>query len=402
MDDARDTVPVARAVDVARRLYAALAAGDRAALDDLVAPDFVGRLAEGMPGGAGGVHRGAADMRRDGWGGIARHFAARAEPAEFAPLADGRLLVTGRYTGRGRRGGGPVDAAFAHVVTVVDGRVTALDQYTDTARWARAAPPLRTVLLDVADGLATLTLHRPERANAIDETVAEDLARAATLLAEDAAVRAVLLRADGPTFTPGGDIRLFRDTAAAELPARLRSMIDAYHRAIDRLTSIDAPLVAAVRGAAAGGGLGLVCAADLVVAADDAVFATGYGAIGMTSDGGNSWFLPRLVGLRRAQELYLTGRRLTAAEAMEWGLVTRVVPADEVDAEAARLAGDLAAGPTRSFGAVRRLLRRSFDTGLRDQLAAEQASIVAAARTADTREGVTAFVERRRPRFTGR
>ena len=354
-----------------------------------------------MPFGVGGEHRGAAEMRRHGWGGIARHFTACAEPEQITPLADGRLLVTGRYVGQGRRGGGPVDAAFAHVVSVDDGRITALEQYTDTARWAEAAPPFSTLTLEVTEGLATITLDRPERGNAIDPAFTRDLARAATLLAEDDGLRAVLLTATGPMFSAGGDITVFTDTPPAELPDRLRAMIDPFHVALDRLASLDAPVIAGVRGAAAGGGLGIVCTADIVVAGEDAVFTTGYGGIGMVADGGNSWNLPRMIGMRRAQEMFLTNRRITAAEALDWGLVTSVVPSEEVDAEAGRIAGRLAAGPTRSFGAMRRLLRQSFDTPLRDQLAAEEDSIIAATRTADTVEGVTAFVERRRPKFTG-
>ncbi|GAA1863337.1 hypothetical protein GCM10009772_43790 [Pseudonocardia alni subsp. carboxydivorans] len=156
-----------------------------------------------------------------------------------------------------------------------------------------------------------------------------------------------------------------------------------------------------MHGAAAGVGLGLVCAADLVVAAQEAVFTTAYGGIGLTSDAGVSWFLPRLVGLRRAQEMFLTGRRLTAAEALDWGLVTTVVPDDEVDAAAREHAASVAAGPTRAFGAVRRLLRRSGDTDLHTHLADEQDSVVEAGRGSDLLEGARALAERRRPRFTG-
>lgn len=396
-----DQVLTASPTELAERLYAALAEGDRDALDTLLHPEFEGRLSDGMPGGAGGAHHGPEAMRRDGWGRIARNFSARAVAERFLPLADGRLLVTGRYVGSGRRGGGPLDAAFAHLVSVADGRISALEQYTDTAAWVRAASLFRTLTLEVADGVAHVRLNRPDQANTIDPEMTRDLAELATRLAEDGSVRAVLLGGNGPMFTAGGDIDVFVETPPDRLPAALRRMIDDYHRALERLTEIDAPLVVAVRGAAAGGGLGLVCAADVVIAAEDAVFATGYGAIGMTSDGGNSWWLPRLVGLRRAQELYLTGRRLPAAEALDWGLVTQVLPDAEVEPAAAALAARLATGPTRSFGHIRRLLRDGHQVTLRDQLAAERESIVAVAGSADTREGVTAFTEHRRPRFTG-
>jgi 2-(1,2-epoxy-1,2-dihydrophenyl)acetyl-CoA isomerase len=125
---------------LARRLYDALAALDLPALDELLDPDFEGRLAVGMPFGVGGEHHGADAMRRDGWGAIGRHFVARAEPDRFLPLVDGRMLVTGRYLGHGRRGGGPLEAAFAHLVTVRDGRIAGLEQFTDTAEWVAAAP----------------------------------------------------------------------------------------------------------------------------------------------------------------------------------------------------------------------------------------------------------------------
>jgi 2-(1,2-epoxy-1,2-dihydrophenyl)acetyl-CoA isomerase len=232
--------------------------------------------------------------------------------------------------------------------------------------------------------------------------MAADLLEAATLIAENSAVRAVLIAGNGPNFTVGGDLAVFTGTAREELPDRLRRMIDSYHLAIERLTSIDAPVVAAVRGGAGGGGLGLMYAADIVVAADDARFALGYGALGLTADGGNTWFLPRMVGVWRAQELFLLNRRLTAEEALQFGLVSRLVASDAVEAEATALAAKLAAGPTLAYGAVRRMLRQSGETGLSDQLDAEKESIIAAARSDDAAEGIAAFMAKRRPQFHGR
>jgi 2-(1,2-epoxy-1,2-dihydrophenyl)acetyl-CoA isomerase len=387
--------------DLARSLYAALAAGDRDRLDALLHPDFVGEIAEGMPFGIGGRHEGASAMRRNGWGAIARHFTARAEPERFLEVGKGRLLVTGRYRGEGKQGGSPLDAAFAHLITFEEGRIRVLEQYTDTARWRDAASRLRTVLLDFADGVAILRLNRPEQGNAINEEMAADLEEAATRIAESSGVRAVMIAGNGPNFTLGGDVNLFAGTPREQLPHRLRRMIDGYHQAIERLTSIDAPVVAAVRGAAAGGGLGLLYVADIVIAADDARFALGYGALGLTSDGGNTWFLPRMVGMRRAQELFLLNRRLTAREALEFGLISRLVPSDAVEGEAAAVAANLAAGPTRAYGAMRRMLRQSFETGLGDQLHAEKESIIGVSRTDDAREGIAAFAAKRRPQFRG-
>ena len=147
--------------------------------------------------------------------------------------------------------------------------------------------------------------------------------------------------------------------------------------------------------------MGLLYAADIVVAADNARFALGYGALGLTADGGNTWFLPRMVGMRRAQELFLLNLRLTAQEAQAFGLVSRLAPDDAVEAEALTLAATLAAGPTRAYGAVRRMLRQSFETGLSNQLEAEKQSIVAASRSDDAQEGIAAFVAKRRPQFRG-
>ncbi|AVT82234.1 hypothetical protein RPYSC3_33740 [Rhodopseudomonas palustris] len=387
--------------DLARSLYDALSRGDRQQLDQLLHPEFVGEIAEGMPFDIGGTHDGAAAMRRNGWGGIARHFEARAEPDNFREIGADGLLVTGRYRGRGRSGG-PLDAAFAHNLTFDGDQIRALRQYTDTARWRDAAGASGAVQLDIVEGIATLRLNRPEQGNAINEAMASDLNAAVKTIADASGVRAIVIAGAGANFTVGGDVALFAGTEPDRLPGRLRSMIDAYHLAIERLTSFDAPVIAAVRGAAAGGGLGLLYAADIVVAAHDARFALGYAALGLTSDGGNTWFLPRMVGIRRAQELFLLNRRLTADEALAYGIVSRVVADGEVENEAFGLAKKLAAGPTKAYGAMRRLLRQSFETSLREQLGDECESIVLAARTDDAREGVVAFANKRRPDFRGR
>lgn len=404
--------------DLARALYRALADGDREALDGLLHPQFEGRVADGMPLGVGGGHDGPGAMRRGFWGVLGRHFEARAEPDEMHELDDGRLLVTGSYTGRASASGRPLHASFAHVLTVADDRIRRLVQFTDTQRWADALGPapasepsgqrsaqgrrsLSVIEYEVADGLATVRLNRPEAGNALDPAMAEDLAEVATRCAEDGRVRAVLLAASGPTFSYGGDVALFSATPGPELGATLRRMIDLYHSAIARLADLDAPVVAAVRGAAAGGALGLLHCADVVVAAQDSTFLLGYGALGLSSDGGNSWFLPRLVGLRRAQQMFLQQRALSAPEAVEWGLVSEIVPADSVESAAAATARQLAAGPTRAFGVVRRLLRDAMSTPLGEQLAAEQRTIVEVSATADAAEGIASFAAKRPPRFSG-
>ncbi|MEX0665296.1 MAG: enoyl-CoA hydratase-related protein [Acidimicrobiia bacterium] len=258
------------------------------------------------------------------------------------------------------------------------------------------------VVLDIAEnGVAHLTLNRPDAANAINLDLARALAEAASKLADSKDARAVLLSGRGDRFCGGGDVRAFA-TATGQggaLPKRLTGIVGALHEAIEAFDRLDAPIVSAVQGSAAGAGLSLVALSDLVIAARSAKFVMAYTAIGLTPDGGSTWYLPRIVGLRRAIELTLTNRVLSAEEAREWGLVTSVVPDDALTAEAEALVTKLAAGPTRSFGVAKRLLRGSLGAGLRDQLANEEKELIAAGGRDDAEEGVTAFVEKRPPRF---
>jgi 2-(1,2-epoxy-1,2-dihydrophenyl)acetyl-CoA isomerase len=256
------------------------------------------------------------------------------------------------------------------------------------------------VALTVEDGLAHLRLVSPGTGNAIDAIWVREFADAAESCAQDAGVRAVLISAEGGTFTVGGDLRHF--AAGGDLRAALAEVVEPYHAALRLLATLDRPVVCAVRGPAAGGGLGITFCADIVLAASDARFVCGFARVGLSGDGGGTWFLPRLVGLRRAQELMFARRELSAQEALEWGLITRVVPGDELDEEARTLARELAAGPTLAFASMRRLLRDSWGATLEQQLEREGEAMVSSGGTADGREGVEAFLARRRPRFDGR
>lgn len=424
-------------MDVARDLYEALATGDAARLAGLLHEDFEGRTTEGLPLELGGVHRGAEAMRRRFWGRIAKHYEARAVADRLLPIDEDQLLVLGRYVGRARATGAPLDAAFAHLLHFADGRIVTLEQYTDSARWAEALAPvtppaagattiqspvrpagsqviersevsgrdrrtLTGVEFDLTDGLARITLNRPEARNALDYAMAADLHEASMRCAEAEGLRAVLINAAGTAFTVGGDIGVFAGAGDGGRGALLGGMAALFHEALERLLRLDAPIVCAVQGAAAGGGLGLLYCADLVLAADDARFALGFSALGLTSDGGNSYFLPRLVGRRRAAELYLDNRVLNAADAADWGLVTRVIPAGELQSEAFAVARRLAAGPTRAYGEQRRLLRTSWDHSAADQFHAEEQVMRRVADTADAAEGISAFIEQREAKFQGR
>ncbi len=253
---------------------------------------------------------------------------------------------------------------------------------------------------EVRDGLARLTLNRPKAANSFNLDLAREFLETATICAEDSAIRAVLLTGAGRMFCAGGDLKNF---AAAEdqIPARVAEAADTLHAAILKFARMNAPVVAAVNGPAAGAGMSLVCMTDMALAAESAIFTMAYTAAGLAPDGSSTYFLPRIVGMRRARELMLTNRRLSAAEAQAWGIVERVVPDDDLIAEAEKLARVLASGPTLAFGAVKRLLLSSQNAQLEDQLDAETSAIVAMTRTSDGREGVAAFREKRKPSFTG-
>jgi 2-(1,2-epoxy-1,2-dihydrophenyl)acetyl-CoA isomerase len=257
------------------------------------------------------------------------------------------------------------------------------------------------VRLEIVGGVGRLELNRPDAANALDLDLATALAVAAQELAARDDLRVVLLTGAGERFCGGGDVRSFAD-AGDELDARLRAIVTALHTAVLTIAALDVPVVAAVQGSAAGAGLSLLAGADLVVAAESAKLVMAYTAIGLTPDGGSTWYLERLVGRQRAHDLVLTNRVLTATEAMEWGLVSRVVPDADLRAEADALVARLAAGPTHAFGGAKRLLRGAPTATLAGQLDAEAAELTRAGTSRDGKEGVAAFVAKRAPDFDGR
>ncbi len=256
----------------------------------------------------------------------------------------------------------------------------------------------------VQDGAVfEIVLDRPEVLNAVDRETIAALAAAAEVAARPAA-RAVLLRGAGPHFCAGGDIRMFGELV--ELPAEarartLREIVDGLHPLLTRLRHMPKPVVAAVQGAAAGFGLSLVLAADLAVAAEDAVFASGYIHLGTSPDGGMTLTLPQTVGLKRAAELVFLGDRFDARRALELGIVNRVVPPAALLDEARALVERLAAGPTGAYAAAKALLQASVGDRLDRQLRREAESFAACAATEDFVEGVRAFLAKRRPNFSG-
>jgi 2-(1,2-epoxy-1,2-dihydrophenyl)acetyl-CoA isomerase len=265
-----------------------------------------------------------------------------------------------------------------------------------------------TVTLDIADGIARVVLDRPDAFNSIDLALAQSLLDATITIGADPSVRVVLLSGAGRAFCGGGDVKAFAarvgtDPAAPDgLPAFIKATTAALHAAVANLARLEAPVVAAVHGSAAGAGFSLALSADILLVAEGTKLTLAYTGIGMTPDGSVTWFLPRLVGVRRAAELMLTNRVLSAQEAVDLGIATRVVPADDLAKEADALATQLAAGPTVAYGAVKRLLLASATNGLETQMELEARSISAMGATVDGREGVTAFAEKRPPKFEGR
>jgi 2-(1,2-epoxy-1,2-dihydrophenyl)acetyl-CoA isomerase len=251
------------------------------------------------------------------------------------------------------------------------------------------------------DGVAELWLDRPERHNSLDLELAEELLSAIEQVAACDDLRVVLLAAEGRSFCVGGDIAGFLE--AEDPQASVSHSADALNRALSALTDLGVPVVARVQGAVAGAGLGLVLAADLAIAGPDASFTAGYTAIGFTPDAGVSWWLPRCVGHRRAAELLLMNRRVPAEEAAAIGLVTEAVEDGEaLDRRVAELTEGLARAATGACATALAQLRDGAHASLATQLNREARDIGAAAGSADGREGVTAFAERRTPRFGAR
>jgi len=257
-----------------------------------------------------------------------------------------------------------------------------------------------SLLFEISDGVATVTLNRSSAANAIDMTLARELMQVSLRCDDDPEIRAVVLTGAGKFFSAGGDLKSFRANEDAP-PGALKELVVFLHAAVSNFARMSAPLVTAVGGAAAGAGMSLAVLGDLVLAAESARFTMAYTAAGLSPDGSSTYFLPRLIGLRRAKELMLTNRVLDAAEALDWGLVTRVVPDAMLIEEATSLARTLAQGPTRAYGQVKALLNESFGETLETQMEREARSIGAALRSTDGREGVRAFTEKRKPRFVG-
>ncbi|WP_028477959.1 enoyl-CoA hydratase/isomerase family protein [Nocardia sp. CNY236] len=254
---------------------------------------------------------------------------------------------------------------------------------------------------ELRDNVAWITLDRPESLNALNTTMAKELLAIANRCLVDDSIRSVVLTGSGErAFCAGGDVHAF-----AEDPEHIELLITQIttdlHAAISRFAWMDAPVIAMVNGVAAGAGLSLTACCDLAIAADTARFSSAYTRIGFTPDGSSTYFLPRLIGHRRAAELFLTNRELSAHEALDWGLLNQVVGPEQLRDTVAAVADRLARGSAQAHGGVKRLLMMSSTDSLESQMERETRQLVHASGSPDGREGVRAFVHHRKPAFNG-
>jgi 2-(1,2-epoxy-1,2-dihydrophenyl)acetyl-CoA isomerase len=259
----------------------------------------------------------------------------------------------------------------------------------------------QTLRYEVKDAIATLTLNRPDAYNALNLILGRDLFHATLEADEDPGIRCIVVTGAGKAFCAGGDVKDFAE-AGDRVGVVIKELTTYLHGAVSRLARTAKPVIMGINGIAAGGGMSLALSGDLVVAAESAKFTMAYSRIAASPDGSSSYFLPRLIGLRRALELHYTNRVLTAREALDWGLVNRVHPDAEFPGALAGLARELAAGPTLAFGRAKQLFHQSTQESLETQMELEAQAIAACGHTEDFQAGVKAFAAKQPVSFRGR
>ena len=257
-----------------------------------------------------------------------------------------------------------------------------------------------TIILQRDGPVACITFNRPAAYNSLDVPDAKLLLEAAVEVDGDPGIRAVVITGSGGSFCAGGDVKAF-GAHAADLDAYLREVTTYIHAAVAKFYRMGKPLVTAVNGPAAGAGCGIAMMGDIAIADPAASFLLAFSALGLTPDSGTSWILPRVVGLRKAQEIYLLGRKIGAEEAAAIGMVTRLSEPGRSVEEAMALADTLADGPSAAFGATRRLLLDAQVRSLEAHLDVESRMIGALSQTAESREGIAAFLEKRKADYRG-
>ncbi|EID53607.1 enoyl-CoA hydratase-related protein [Saccharomonospora xinjiangensis] len=258
------------------------------------------------------------------------------------------------------------------------------------------------LLIADADGVRTLTLNRPKAYNSLTVELKERLFTALRDAAEDDEVRAVVLTGAGKAFCAGQDLKEHVGMLRSGDSAPLRTVSEHYNPIVTTIVDMPKPVIAAVNGSAAGAGAAFAYASDLRIAGASASFVMAFAGVGLGPDSGASWTLQRLIGQGRAIELMMLARKVDSAEALRLGLVGEVVPDEELAARAQAVAAQLAAGPTRAYAKVKSTVAAAASSSLAEALAEEDAAQTELGRTADHREAVEAFVEKRRPKFTGK
>lgn len=259
-----------------------------------------------------------------------------------------------------------------------------------------------TLIVEKKDGIATVTLNRPDRLNALNSELMTELGKALDEIEVDASIRCLLLTGAGRGFCSGADLASGDLNNDGGLPDLGKALHDKYHPVIRKLAAFRMPVVCAVNGPAAGAGMSLALCGDIVLAAKSATFLQAFANIGLVPDAGSTFFLPRLAGSARALGLTMLGEKLPAETAAAWGLIWQCVPDEDLMPAALKVATKFATGPTVGLAQIRKLIRQSATNGLDAQLEAERESQVIAGRTRDFIEGVSAFLQKRPAKFSGK
>lgn len=277
----------------------------------------------------------------------------------------------------------PIDVNLFHETKICEGGISLENKH---------------VTLSIENNVAIITLNRPEVGNALDLQMAKELMDVSIFCSESERVRAVLITGAGNKFSVGGDLKSFAAEGEA-ISEHLKKVTSYLHLAISNFARMNKPFIGAVNGVAAGAGMSLACACDLVYASDRAKFVMAYNRIGLTPDGSGSYFLPRLVGIRRALELMYTNRQLTAEEAQDWGIVNQVVSDGKLMEVVIGLSENLAKGPINAYGETKKLFYHSLQETLESQMSKESMLIAERTKSIEGKEGIAAFLEKREADF---
>ena len=258
----------------------------------------------------------------------------------------------------------------------------------------------KTLNFDIKNQIAYLEFATPESANAMTSEMAQEMAQVSEICLTNFELRAIKITGQGKIFCGGGNVKVFNQEGS-NLEKYLEIMATNLHVAIANFARCKAPVISIVQGFAAGAGLSLVGASDFIIASDTAKFTLAYSRIGFSPDGSSSYFLPRIIGIRKMMDLMITNRVLTAEEALDWGLISRVVPEDSLIEEGEKIVESIGHGATAAIGMAKKLLVSTFEQSLESQMALEHLGIATMSRTADCKEGFQAFIDKRDPIFTG-